>query len=289
MFRDRDEFTGSGGHGGHDDDWVDFPPSPDEPTQMPARIGTTVLLPPAPAQRAGSEAGTSRFVMPEAETSPKRRSPLRLIAISAALAAALAGAGYFGFQWWTTGRFMVSTDDAYVGASSATIAAKIPGYLAALAVDDNQQVHAGDVIATIDDGDYRLAVDAARDKVATQTATIDRIAKQVTAQQAMVDQAKAQLASAQAGATRAQLELDRQQALASRAYASRQALEQAQAERDQTVAAVNSAQAALESATANVDVLKGQQEEANAHPQGARYRARQGRTRSLLCGHPRAV
>ena len=261
MFRDRDESTGSGGHGGHHEDWVDFPPTADEPNQMPARISTTVLLPPAPDHRR-SEAGTSRLVMSEAETSPKQRSPLRLIAISAVFAAALAGGGYFGYQWWTTGRFVVSTDDAYVGASSATIAAKIPGYLAALAVDDNQQVHAGDVIATIDDGDYRLAADAARDKVATQKATIDRIGKQVTAQQAMVEQARAQLASAQAGATRAQLELERQQALASRAYASRQALEQAQADRDQTVAAVGSAQAALESATANVDVLKGQQEEA---------------------------
>ena len=94
---------------------------------------------------------------------------------------------------------MVSTDDAYVGADTTTLATKISGYVAAVAVDDNQQVHAGDVIATIDDGDYRLAVDAARNKVATQKATINRIAKQVAAQQAAVDQAKAQLTSAEAG------------------------------------------------------------------------------------------
>jgi len=177
-------------------------------------------------------------------------------------AAALTTAGYFGSEWWTTGRFVVSTDDAYVGADTTTLATKISGYVAAVAVDDNQQVHAGDVIATIDDGDYRLAADAARDKVATQSATIDRIAKQVTAQQAAVDQAKAQLASAQAGATRMQLELARQQNLASTQFASRQTLEQAQANRDQAVAAVDSAQAALASAAANVDVLKGQQQEA---------------------------
>src|SRR5205807_7927663 len=87
------------------------------------------------------------------------------------------------------------------------------------AVDDNQHVRAGDVIARIDDGDYRLAVDAAGDKVATQRSTIDRIGKQITAQAAAVEQAKAQLASAQAGATRAKLELERQQALASREFA----------------------------------------------------------------------
>ena len=96
-------------------------------------------------------------------------------------------------------------------------------------VEDNAANHAGDVIAKIDDGDYRLAVDSARGKVVTQQATIDRIGKQVAAQQAAIDQAKSQLASAQAGATRSDLELARQQSLASRDYASKQALETAQA------------------------------------------------------------
>ena len=89
---------------------------------------------------------------------------------------------------------------------------KFSGYVASIPVDDNTPVHAGDVIATIDDGDYRLAVDAARDKVATQQATIDRIGHQIIAQEAAVlDQAKAQLVSAQAAARRTQLEFDRQQ------------------------------------------------------------------------------
>ena len=88
------------------------------------------------------------------------------------------------------------------------------GYVVRVTVDDNAHVHAGDVIARIDDGDYRLAVETARDKVATQQATVDRIGRQVAAQQAAVDQAKAQLVSAQAGATRAELEFERQQRLA---------------------------------------------------------------------------
>jgi membrane fusion protein (multidrug efflux system) len=138
----------------------------------------------------------------------------------------------------------------------------VAGYVANIAVEDNSRVRAGDVIATIDDGDFRLAADAARDKVATQQATVDRIARQIVAQQASVAQARAQLASAQAGSTRAQLELDRQQTLAQRAFASRQTLEQAQSNRDQAVAGVSSQQAALDAADANVDVLKAQQQEA---------------------------
>ena len=159
---------------------------------------------------------------------------------------AIGVAGYFGYEYWTVGRLTVSTDDAYVQAYNTTLAAKVSGYLASVPVTDNMQVHAGDVIATIDDGDYRLAVDLAREKVATQQATIARMGHQIEAQEAAVTQAKTQLVSAQAAQTRTQLELDRQIALVARDASSRQLLEQAQANRDQAVAGVQGAQAAIE-------------------------------------------
>jgi membrane fusion protein, multidrug efflux system len=194
---------------------------------------------------------------------PKRRLNVRRLALIGAAILLIGGAGGgYGYHWWTVGRFVESTDDAYVSAHNTTLAAKVAGYVATISVEDNSRVRAGDVIATIDDGDFVLAANAARDKVATQQATVDRIGQQIVAQQAAVDQAKAQLASAQAGATRAKLELDRQQSLAQRDFASRQTLEQAQSNRDQSVAGVQSAQAALDAAAANVDVLKAQQQEA---------------------------
>jgi membrane fusion protein, multidrug efflux system len=186
----------------------------------------------------------------------------RKLALGAAVALAVGGASWFGYDWWTVGRFTVSTDDAYVQAYNTTLAAKVSGYVSSVPVTDNARVHAGDVIATIDDGDYRLAADSAREKVATQQSTIGRIGHQIDAQEAAVAQAKAQLASAEAAAKRWDLELSRQNFLATKDYASRQTLEQTQASRDQAVAAVQSAQAALQSAAANVDVLKGQQREA---------------------------
>jgi membrane fusion protein (multidrug efflux system) len=182
--------------------------------------------------------------------------------LSAVAVLALAGGAWYGNHWWIAGRFQVSTDDAYVHADNTTLAAKVAGYVTRVAVDDNAYLHAGDVIATIDDGDYRLAVEAARDKVATQQATVDRIGRQITAQQANIAQAKAQLASAAAAAKKNQLELERQQKLAASNYASRQALEQAEANRDQSNAAVQSAEAAIDAAQANLDVLKAQQQEA---------------------------
>ncbi len=193
---------------------------------------------------------------------PPRRLSRRKLALGALAAVAAGGAAWFGYDWWTVGRFTVSTDDAYVEAYNTTLAAKVPGYVARVPVTDNSAVHKGDVIATIDDGDYRLAADSAREKVATQQATIARIGRQIDAQQAAVAQAQAQLASAQASAKRWDLEMARQNFLATKDYASRQTLEQTQASRDQAVAGVQSAQAGLESAKANVAVLKGQQREA---------------------------
>jgi membrane fusion protein (multidrug efflux system) len=196
----------------------------------------------------------------QARKAPRKRS--RRLVFGAVALLAIGVAGYFGYEYWTVGRFTVSTDDAYVQAYNTTLAAKVSGYLASVPVTDNMQVHAGDVIATIDDGDYKLAVDSAREKVATQQATIARMGHQIEAQEAAVTQAKTQLVSAQAAQTRTQLELDRQIALVARDASSRQLLEQAQANRDQAVAGVQGAQAAIDSAAANVDVLKGQQQEA---------------------------
>jgi len=190
------------------------------------------------------------------------RSPLvRGVAI-AGLLLALGGATYYGHYWWTAGRYLVSTDDAYVGARSATLSPKVSGYIHDIAVADNARVAQGDVIAHVDDGDYRLAVQTVRDQIAVQQAAIERLGQQVTAQEAVVDQARAQLASVKASATRADLELKRQQDLAGRQVSSKQSLEQAQAAYDQAAASVQAADAAIESATANVGVLKAQQEEA---------------------------
>jgi membrane fusion protein (multidrug efflux system) len=139
---------------------------------------------------------------PVNDAKPRGRTAKKLALVLGVLLA-LGLAGWYGQYWWTTGRYLVSTDDAYVGAKNATLAAKITGYVADVAVDDNAHVRECDVIAHIDDGDYQLAVKTAHDNIATQQATVDRIGKQVTAQQAAVDQAQAQLVSAQAGATRA--------------------------------------------------------------------------------------
>ena len=215
MYREKDR-SSMGGELTRNDGWQDWPPEPSsasgssQPLEAPAvrgdRSGVSRYLesaPGAPRSRSELPAPLGREA-PANDAKPRARTA-RAIALVLGGLLALGVAGWYGQYWWTTGRYLVSTDDAYVGAKNATLAAKIMGYVADVAVDDNAHVREGDVIAHIDDGDYQLAVKTARDNIATQQATVDRIGKQVAAQDAAVDQAKAQLASAQAGATRSDL------------------------------------------------------------------------------------
>jgi membrane fusion protein, multidrug efflux system len=176
---------------------------------------------------------------------------------------ALAAASYAVYYVFI-GRFYVSTDDAYVRANNTMLGARVAGHITAVGPGDNNTVKKGDVIFRIDDGDYRIAVDSARTKIATQQATIDRIGRQIGAQESAVEQSKAQLVSAEAALKRAGLDFERQQQLSTKGFASRATFEVSEATRDQGAAAVRSAQAAYDAARDNVEVTKAQQNEARA-------------------------
>ncbi len=189
----------------------------------------------------------------------KRKFILMGVAALLALAAVAYTANYF-----LVGRFYVSTDDAYVRANSTMLGARVSGHVAAILPGDNVLVHAGDTVFKIDDGDYRIAVDAAQGRIATQQATIDRIGRQIIAQESAAEQSKAQLASADAAAKRAGLDFNRQQELSAKGFASRATFEVSEAGRDQGAAAVKSAQAAYDASRDNVEVTRAQQGEARA-------------------------
>ncbi|MBD2749761.1 HlyD family secretion protein [Microvirga sp. BT688] len=202
--------------------------------------------------------GALEAVAPETKKKGLGKKPL----ILAVLAGALVFGGYEGHEWWTNGRFMVSTEDAYVQADITILSAKVSGHVQSVAVNNNQSVKAGDLIAKIDDGDYRFALQSAKDKLATQQSAVTRIGRQIEAGRASVAQAQAQIAAAKAEAERAESDYARQQQLARSDFTSRAALENAKAARDRGQANVQSAEAALAAAKSNVDVLAAQQNEA---------------------------
>ena len=201
-------------------------------------------------------------VAPAAAVKPAKRGGMRRTVATVVAALVLTAALYYGYQWWTVGRFQIATDDAYIHADIATLSTKVSGHVTAVEVTDNSRVKAGEIIARIDDGDYQLSVQTAKDKIAVQQAGIERIARQIDAQQANVDQARAQLTATEADAKRATLELNRQKDLATRDFSSRQTLEQAEANNARMIATVQSGKAAIEAALASGEVLKAQKVEA---------------------------
>ena len=188
--------------------------------------------------------------------------PARKLLLLAIGLLAAAGAGHAGLGYYQVGRFIVSTDDAYVRTDLAVLAPKVAGYVDQVLVTDNDHVRAGQVLVRLDSGDYDLAVAAAAQKIASQEATITRVKTQIEAQQATIAQARAQVDAAKADAARAESELSRAKSLVASKFASDQRLEQAQADRDRTTASVTGAEAALMGAKANLSVLQAQQTEA---------------------------
>ncbi len=227
------------------------------PVAAPASPGHAV-----PAVQSGQVTAVDPGPPKDGEIVTKRRSAFRRFVLPLVVLAVVGYGLKFGYDWYVEGRFLVGTDDAYVRADMSIIAAKVSGLVAAVTVTDNQHVQAGDELVRIDDVDYKLAVAAAKDKLATQDATVARFDQQIAAQQPMIDQAEAQIAADKADILRTQADFERADNLARSDYGSKQRLDQARADRDRATAALSSAQAALEGAKANLAVVQSQKLEA---------------------------
>jgi membrane fusion protein (multidrug efflux system) len=134
--------------------------------------------------------------------------------------AAIGAVGWYGYDYWTVGRFHVSTDDAYVQADTVSIAPRVSGYLVEAPAQDNETVKAGQVLARIDDRDYKVALDEAKANVLAAQALIDSQQGAVETQLALIDTAKGSVAVDQANATFAEQENKRYGDLATSGYGS---------------------------------------------------------------------
>jgi membrane fusion protein (multidrug efflux system) len=180
---------------------------------------------------------------------------LRRILLGSAAAAVAVGAASFGAYWYKTGRFLESTDDAYVQADYTTIAPKVSGYIADVKVGDNQPVKAGEVLAVIDDRDFRTALAQARADVASAKADVDNFEAQLEEQQSVIRQAEAAIAADQAGVTFAQQDYQRYHRLTAQKVTSVQDEQRAQTALQQANAVLQRDRAALTAAKQRIAVL----------------------------------
>ena len=79
-----------------------------------------------------------------------------------------------GYLYWDNARHFESTDNSFIAARQFAIQPKASGYITAVPVTDNQHVATGDVIARIDDRDYRVALEQAQAQQAHDQAVLEQ-------------------------------------------------------------------------------------------------------------------
>lgn len=209
-------------------------------------------------------------------TPPRRRGKGKLV-LAVFVLAATGGAGSYGWHWWTVGRFLETTDDAYLQADKVTVAPRVAGYVADVLVRDNQVVKAGDVIARLDDREYRIMLKQSEAEVEKDKAQILGVAAGVIQQQAQIGSAEAEVANAEAGLSFSQLEYTRYQNLLQSGSGTVQRQQQADADLRQRRAARDKAVASLDAARKQVDSLRALEGSARASLEGAQAKVEQAR------------
>jgi membrane fusion protein (multidrug efflux system) len=193
-------------------------------------------------------------------TAPNRKRLITRVVI----AVVAIGAAFFGYGWWHNGRFVEGTDDAYIGGNVTVVAPKVAGYITRLEVSDNQQVHAGDVIARLDDRDYRAALAKAEGVVAAAQASLANLDATRQLQDAVIGQARAGVSASSAETSRARDDQTRYQNLSAKAAVSLQSSQKADAEYKQALAGDQKAQAQLVAAQRELDVIGTRKQQAQA-------------------------
>ena len=242
---------------------------------MSTQTATLKAVPQQPAEPAHEN---THELVPTPETAvqpatPSKKERIRKALIAGAAVALLATASWYGWDYWSVGRFLVSTDDAYVKADNTTIAPKVSGYLNQVLAGDNQHVKSGQVLARIDDRDFRVALDQAKADVAAADAAVASKRAQLDVQQTVIDAAKATLDVDQAARVFTAQENKRYTDLAATGYGSVQNAQNAQARDNTAAAAIERDKANLASAQKQVELLKA--EVAQAVAANARARALQ--------------
>lgn len=181
------------------------------------------------------------------------------------------------FIWSTMTGNDHRTNDAYVNADYTLVAPKVSGYIAEVKVQDNQQVKAGDVLATLDDRDYRVALESAEADLQVSQAKLLSSQAQLEQQQSAIEQSKATLAANQATAQYAGQNAERYNRLYKSGTVAADDQQKASSTQRSAAAAVRQSQAALLSAVKEIGVLQAAVRQAQADVAAAQASVDQAR------------
>ena len=214
-----------------------------------------VELPKSKAFEAGEEMAVQEPAA-QADTKAKKRRGGKRLVLAAALLAGLTGAAYYGYGYWTVGRFLESTDDAYVQSDYTVVAPKVSGYISEVLVHDNEPVKAGQVLARIDDRDFRAALRQAKANVEAAQAAVANADAETAQQNAVIAQAVAAVGASKATLTFAEQDDARYRRLAETGAGTVQKAQASAAARREAASRLQRDEAALSAARKKVAVLK---------------------------------
>jgi membrane fusion protein (multidrug efflux system) len=192
------------------------------------------------------------------------RTAIKRILLGTTIVAGLIAGTDFGYRYWTVGRYLETTDDAYVKADYTTIAPKVSGYIAEVLVRDNERVQAGQVLARIDPRDFRTALDRARADVEAATAAVRNIDAQIALQHSVIDQQKAAIVADEASLKFAAQDRERYRNLMKTGYGTVQRAQKAEATARERAAALRQTRAGLVAAGKKLTVLATERGKAEA-------------------------
>ncbi|MGF6574793.1 membrane fusion protein, multidrug efflux system [Paraburkholderia fungorum] len=210
----------------------------------------------------------------DAPASGKRRSSRRTVLIVVGVVALIAG-GLWLARWWTVGRFIESTDDAYLQADSVTVAPKVSGYITDVYVADNQVVKPGDPLVRLDTRQYQVALDQAHATIDARKADIARAEADIKQQQSNIAQAQAQQQVARVSAQHASDEVKRYAPLIATGAESSEKMAELTSTRDQANATLAANAAAVEAARSQIGSATAQLAQARAQLEAAQASAQQ--------------
>ncbi|WP_028225209.1 HlyD family secretion protein [Paraburkholderia ferrariae] len=219
-------------------------------------------------------AGAPGSAVADKEATSSRGGAKRMFLVGLALVALAAGAVWLG-HWWLVGRFIESTDDAYLQADSVTIAPKVNGYVTDVYVADNQAVKAGDPLVKLDARQYQVSLDQAVATVDAREADIQHAQAQIEQQHANIAQAEAQEDVARVSLRHARDEVARYTPLAATGAETTERLAELTSTRDQAQATLAADAAAVEAARSQTAALAAQLAQARAQLEAARANAAQ--------------
>ncbi len=203
------------------------------------------------------------------------RQAIKRAALALALTLGVAAAVDFGHYYLTTGRYLETTDDAYIKADSTIIAPKVSGYIAEVLVADNEPVKAGQLLARIDDRDFGTALNQAKADVAASEAAVKNLNAQIELQGPLIQQQAAEVDATEANLKFAREEQARYDGLMKSGSGTVQRAQQTDAALRSQTAQLQQGKAGLIAANKKVEVLSTQLAQAVAQLDHARAAERQ--------------